>query len=185
MFPLNYALAVALLTSPVDEPDRPPPMPELATLRPTLQQVALAWELMDPREVHRTFALAEDLPTDVRVIQRRWLELADAPPLQDCMRFPDRRLVHDLLDFNRAYRQQLEARYGVEVTYRWDLHEAIQETERLFKIWDLVRDSRCELYYVNFRRGALKRLRDSIGDTAYITGELPPHVPIWRFGRID
>jgi hypothetical protein len=185
MFPLNYALAVALLTSTADDSEKPPPMPEYATLRPTLQSVALAWELMDRREAHRTFVLAEDLPCDVRLIQRRWAELGDAPPLHDCMRFPDRRLVHDMLAFNRNYRQHLEACQALEVTYWWELHEAIQETERLFRIWDLVRDSRCELYYINVRRGALKRLRETLGETAYLNGQLPPHVPIWRFARTD
>ena len=35
------------------------------------------------------------------------------------------------------------------------------------------------------RRGALKKLREAVGDEAYYSGHLPPHVPVWRFAQID
>jgi hypothetical protein len=34
------------------------------------------------------------------------------------------------------------------------------------------------------RRQALKQLRTLIGAEAYYTGQLPPHVPLWRFEEI-
>ena len=62
-------------------------------------------------------------------------------------------------------------------------HEA--EVDRLYQIWDTTRDARCEYYYIHVRRGALKKLRDAVGEEAYYSGTLPPHVPVWRFARID
>ena len=59
------------------------------------------------------------------------------------------------------------------------------EADRLYQIWDLVRDNRCDYYYVTVRRQALKKLKEMIGDQAYYSGQLPPHVPVWQFARID
>lgn len=185
MFPLNYALAVALLSASPDPADKPADVAAFTTVRPTLQCLGVAWELLDPRECRRTFMRAEDLACDLRLLRKRYDELCDAPPLHDCMRFPDRSLVNEMIAFNRAYKAHLESRAPLELTWWWELHESLQETERLFQIWDLVRDARCQFYYVNVRRGSLKKLRETLGPVAYYGGQLPPHVPIWRFARID
>jgi hypothetical protein len=184
MFPLNYVLAVALLTTPGDARDKPE-IQGLATVRPTLQRLALSWELLDPQECRYTLSRPEDFVGDLTLLRRRYHELADAPPLADSLRFPPRAVVNELLAFNRAYWQHLGSRQNLDVTSWWELHETLQEVERLYVIWDLVRDSRCEIYYVSVRRGALKKLREAIGSEAYYSGTLPPHVPVWRFARID
>jgi hypothetical protein len=101
------------------------------------------------------------------------------------MRFPDRALINDLLSFNRSYRQHLDSRQSIEKTYWWELHEAVQEADRLYQLWDTVRDARCDYYYVTVRRQALKKVRETVGAQAYYSGCLPPHVPVWRFTRID
>ena len=61
----------------------------------------------------------------------------------------------------------------------------LAETDRLYLVWDAVRDARCDFYYVTVRRQALKKLRDLVGDEAYATGELPPNVPTWRFREAE
>ena len=127
----------------------------------------------------------EDFAGDLKLLRRRWDDLADAPPINDCMRFPDRALISDLLSFNRAYRQHLDSRQSLELTYWWELREALQEADRLYQIWDTVRDARCDYYYVTVRRQALKKLRDLIGEEAYYSSTLPPCVPLWRFEKID
>jgi hypothetical protein len=53
------------------------------------------------------------------------------------------------------------------------------------QLWDAVRDARSECYYVTARRQALQSLRTTLGPDAYYRGALPPHVPVWRFGRMD
>ncbi len=185
MFPLDYLLAVALISGSPEAEVPPEAAAEFAAVRPTLKSLAVAWEVLDPRETRYILKQADSFPTDLKLLRKRRRDLADAPPLHDCMRFPDRALINDLLAFNRAYRQHLDSRQPVDVTYTYELHEALREADRLYQVWDTVRDARCEFYYVTVRRLALKKLRDSRGQQAYYSGALPPHVPVWRFTRID
>ena len=185
MFPFHYLLAVALLTAPPDAPDPALNADLYDNLRPTLQNLAVEWEILDKREVRYVLTRPEDFASDLKLLRRRYHELADAPPLSDCRRFPDRSTISDLLSFNRAYRQHLDSRQSVDLVRWWELREAIQETDRLYQVWDTVRDARCEYYYVTVRRQALKRLREMIGEEAYYSGQLPPYVPVWRFQRIN
>ena len=185
MLPLDYVLAMALLTSGSQGGDATPQGEGYTSLRPALQALAVSREVLDPREMRYVLTRQEDFGADLKLLRRRYRELADAPPLEDCMRFPDRALINDLLAFNRAYRQHLDNRQALEQTYWWELREAVQETERLYQIWDTVRDARCDYYYVTVRRQALKKLRETVGEDAYWSGRLPPHVPVWRFARID
>ena len=46
------------------------------------------------------------------------------------------------------------------------------ECDCLYQIWDLVRESNCDYYYITVRRQALKKLRDTIGAPAYTSGVL-------------
>jgi hypothetical protein len=185
MLPLDYLLAVALLTSGPEAGEFPVSGEGLASVRATLQGLAVSREVLDPREMRYVLTRQEDFAADLKLLRRRHRELADAPPLQDCMRFPDRSLINELLAFNRAYRQHLDNRQALEQSYWWELREAVQETERLYQVWDTVRDARCDYYYVTVRRQALKKLRETVGEDAYWSGCLPPHVPVWRFARID
>jgi hypothetical protein len=185
MFPLDYVLAVALLTAPADATDLAGPAEGCATLQPTLQAVAIAWEILDPREVRYVLTRPKDFAADLKLLRRRYHDLADAPPLQDSLRFPSRDLINQLLSFNRAYRQHLTGRQSLERTSWWELHETLQEADGLYRIWDTVRDARCDYYYVTARRQALKKLREAIGPQDYYSSCLPPHVPVWRFARID
>jgi hypothetical protein len=185
MFPTDYFLAVALLTAPADGSEVPV-VPEVhAAGRATLQQLAVQWEILDPREVRYVLTRGEDFVSDLKLLRRRHEELSDAPPLYDCVRFPDRATISELLAFNRAYRQQLDSRQAIELVRWWDLRETLQETDRLYQLWDTVRDARCDYYYVTVRRQALKRLHEQLGPQSYYAGHLPPHVPLWRFQRID
>jgi hypothetical protein len=184
MATLEYLIAAVLLTAPADRDVAIGP--ELfGTVGPAVQRLALKWEILDEREKRYVLARPEDFAADLKLLQRRYRELAHAPPVSDCQRFPDRAVVSELLAFNRAYRQQMDARQAVELVHWWEFREAVQEADRLYQVWDNVRDARCDYYYVTVRRHALKKLRDAIGPEAYYAGTLPPHVPVWRFQRID
>jgi hypothetical protein len=185
MFQLDSLLVFALLTAPLDTP-LPAGNPEQwVRLRPKLQELAVHWEILDPREVRYILARPDDLVSDLNLVRRRFQALADAPTLNDCQRFPDRDAVNELLSFNRAYRQHLGLRQPMELARWWDLRTALQETDHLYQVWDNVRDARCEYYYVTVRRQALKKLREMIGEDAYYTGQMPPPVPIWRFREVE
>ena len=120
----------------------------------------------------------------MKLLRCRFQDLLDAPNLQDCHRFPDRATINDWLSFNRSYRQHIDARQGTELAHAWELRETLQETDRLYQVWDTVRDARCDYYYVTVRRQALKKLREMVGDEAFYGGSLPPYVPLWRFQQI-
>ena len=125
MFTLDYLLAAALLTAPADRDVAVGP--ELfGTVGPAVQRLALQWEILDAREVRYVLTRPEDFTADLKLLQRRYHELANAPPVSDCLRFPERAVVSDLLAFNRAYRQHLDSRQSLEVTSWWDLHETLQ-----------------------------------------------------------
>lgn len=176
----DLLLAAALLLAPPDTPARN----RHFDWAPWLQGIAIGWEILDPREVRYTLCRPPDFAADLNTLRRRRLELADAPPASDAHRFPDRSLVNEYLAFNREYRQQLDMRTAGDPARYWQLREALQEADRLYLIWDAVRDARCEYYFVTVRRQALKRLREMLGEEAYYGGQLPPYVPLHRFHSI-
>jgi hypothetical protein len=176
-------LSVVLLTTPAGNDSWTPALHSLVA--PKLQALAVHWEILDPRELRYILTRPEDLSADLQLLLRRYQNLADAPSLDDCLRFPDRAAVNDLLAFNRAYRQHLDVRKPLELSRWWEFHSVLQETEQLYRIWDAVRDARCEYYYVTIRREALKQLREMVGPEVYYSGQLPPPVPVWRFETIE
>ena len=80
--------------------------------------------------------------------------------------------------------KHLDTRQVMEADRADTIREAVRETDRLYAVWDAVRDSRCEFYYVTVRRQALKKLQEMVGPEAYAAGDLPPYVPEWRFAEI-
>jgi hypothetical protein len=185
MFPYEFLLAAALLSQPPDTPESAPPPETFNAVRTAMQILAVEWEILDQREVRYVLARPEDFSSDLALLRRRHAELNDAPPSNDCCRFPDRSTVNDYLAFNRAYRQQLDTRQPGEPARWWELRTALQETDYLYQVWDTVRDARCEYYYVTVRRQALKRLREMLGEEAYYSSQLPPYIPMWRFQRVN
>jgi hypothetical protein len=185
MSPISCFLAAAMLSAPPDTPEPPVTADDWPALQTALQTLAVEWEILDPREVRYVLARPEDFENDLNLLRRRNQELAGAPKLADSRRFPDRNTVNELIGFNRAYRRYLEARQPLELDRSWQFRTALRETDWLYQVWDAVRDSRCEFYYVTVRRQALKRLRDLLGAEAYYAGQLPPYVPLWRFQEIN
>jgi hypothetical protein len=182
---LDYVLAVAVLTAPTGS-DCPAhsPLTEHRCLGRVLKDVALHWELLDPRETNAFFRRPDDFPVDVQLLRRRYRLLAEAPFCSDALRFPTREACCELLTFNRAYHRGLKQRQEAVGT-QGNSHLALQEAEQLYRIWDLVREARSDCYYVSVRRQALLALRQALGSEDYYKGQLPPHVPVWRFDRRD
>jgi hypothetical protein len=183
MVPLDYVLAVALLAAP--DPGNATALPEHACLARTVKEVALFWEVLDPREAPFFFRKPADFDADVQLLRKRHRELLDAPPASDALRFPGRETACDLLTFNRAYHRTLKQRREAVGGQQDGLDEALHEVEQLYRVWDLVRDARSDCYYVSARRQALRALREALGPEDYYKGVLPPHVPVWRFDRRD
>lgn len=180
---LDYAIAVALLTSP---PAEGADLSPYVRLRPVMQKIALEWEVLDPREVTFLLARNKDFSDDVCVIQQRWQEFKDAPFIDEVLRFPDRTVVNDFLTFNRSYRSDLKnASEIVGGHARWWYEAAIQETDILYRVWEKVHDARNKSCYITVRRQALKNFRELVGAECFYSGQLPPYIPIWRLPRTD
>ncbi|HEX4609561.1 MAG TPA: hypothetical protein VH092_15285 [Urbifossiella sp.] len=177
----DLILATALLAAPPGTPEGSPTPDRWPAIQEALHKTAIQLEILDERETRYVLARAEDYETDLDLLRRRYQELRDAPRLSDADRFPARDAVNQMIQFNRTYRHFLEGRQTWEADRADVIGVALAETDRLYKVWDAVRDARCEFYYVTVRRQALKRLRESVGETAYGAVELPPHVPAWRF----
>jgi len=174
-------LAATLLSAPAGAPLPEITAEEWPALQAAVHSLAVEWEILDPRELKYVLAKREDAEGDLNLLRRRHEELKDAPRLNDSARFPERAAVNDMLAFNRAFRRHLDGRQVLEVDRAACYREALQETDRLYCIWDAVRDARCEFYYVTVRRQALKKLRGLVGPEVYYAGNLPPYVPLWRF----
>jgi hypothetical protein len=180
-----YLFAAALLTTPPELLELSDASKLYRPLGPAMRDLAMHWELLDSRETTYILAQEKDFADDLRLLQDRYHDLAHAPPLIDCSRFPDRNLISDLLGFNRAYRDALASRLEFDRVHAEDLRTAIEETDLLYRIWDSLRDARCDYYFTTYRRQALKLLRDIVGDQAYYSGQLPPHIPLWRIPIVD
>jgi hypothetical protein len=185
MFNFKYVLAAALLTAPPDSPDLADPASVYQALGPAFQAVAVEWEILDPRETRYILAQSQDFQADLKLLRGRVRDLVNAPRLEECLRFPERSLVNELMAFNRAYHNDLTARLLLDTVHADELRAALTETDQLYRAWDAVRDARCDYYYIMVRRQALQQLRDMIGAHAYYCGQLPPPVPVWRFPVLD
>ena len=120
----------------------------------------------------------EDFQTDVPLLRGRLRELSGAPPLADAWRFPPADVAHRHLAFNRTVHRDLTLRRDA-MGGHLGFDAALAETERLYKVWDAVRDARSDFYYVSVRRQALATLLQLIGPDAYHKAELPPPAPGW------
>lgn len=148
-----------------------------------MQVLCVLWEILDIRECKHILTEPGEFFQDLRLLQKRFVDLADAPPLVDSKRFPCRDDVNELLTFNRNYRQFLETRLILDQVHSDQIKAALKETDNLYHVWDIVRNARCGYYYITVRREALQQLRSLLGANAYYSGHLPPHVPIWRIPR--
>ena len=185
MFGIDYVLALMLLQGAdiIQQQDARMAAGWHALVGKPMMQLALAGEILDPREVRYVLAKADEFISDLRMLQRRAHDLHQAPRLADAVRFPERTIVNELLLFNRAYRQHLDNCLPLFPNHV-ELRAAKDEVEQLYQVWDAVRDARCEYYYVHIRRQALKKLHDMLGEDDYQQGHLPPHVPMWRFAHV-
>lgn len=180
----ELVLAISLLLSPPQTPVEIPTAEQWPALRDSLVATAVEWQILDPRESRYTFTVAADLASDLDRVRSRRVDLVDAPRVEDASRLPSREHANELIRFNRCYLESLEVRAALELDRVESIRVVIAEVNECYRAWDLIRDAKCEFYYVTVRRQAMKRLRDMIGPDAYSAGHLPPHVPLWRFEEL-
>lgn len=178
----NYILALAILTGNEDVADK---ADMFSNLKDAIVNVAVERELLDTRNETR-FMLKNwnCFQADIDMIRQRYIELKDAPFVEDARRFPNKEYINELISFNRAFKANLEEYANCHNARRDEYSLVIKETERLYLLYDVVRDAQSDYYYVTVRRTALLKLKGIIGNEAYYSGELPPHVPVWRFREV-
>ncbi|CAN5402665.1 hypothetical protein BH11PLA2_BH11PLA2_27730 [soil metagenome] len=183
MFKGEFAMAFMLLTTPPGVTEPPPDLAKWSVIQSSVQQLAMDWEILDPRETKYILAKPEEYAIDINLLRRRYQDLKEVPRLAEAHRLPDRQTANDLIQFNRAFRKTLDTRRALETDRADEWLIVIQETDKLYHVWDAVRDARCDFYYVTVRRQALRKVKESIGDDAWDTASLPPGVPTWRFAE--
>jgi len=180
---MDVLTAILMLTGMPGTPEPCPSEADFPAVRKAVHQVAIQWELLDEREVSYVFATRNEFEADLNMLRRRYHTFRDMPRLEEAHRLPERKVVNDLIQFNRAYRRHLVEKQVLEQD-RYELYEEVMiETDRLYKVWDAVRDARCDFYFVGARRQALQRLKDLIGEADYNAMILPPNVPVWRWNE--
>jgi len=184
MVVLQVAVAVVWLITPPDFFEVTDVNPWYRFAADPMRALALQWEVLDARETGHILARASEFKEDVRVLQERFHDLRSAPPLGEAQRFPGRDLVGDMMAFNRAFHENLSKRLEMDRIHAEELRSALSETDQLHHIWNTVHEINCPYYYVTYRRQALRQLRELIGDQAFYTGNLPPHVPLWRIPEV-
>ncbi len=185
MEPFKILIAATLLSAP-EAPLENYSKEELhQQLQVSLMQVAVHWEIMDPRESHHILCNPRNFFADLQLLKLRYEDLMDAPCVVESDRFPKREVATYFINLNRSYRKDLLTRLTLDRVHAEEVRTAILETDRLFNIWDTIRDVRCKYYYVHVRRHALNELREMLGDAAFYCGELPPHLPVWRIPSMD
>lgn len=106
--------------------------------------------------------------------------------LQDVERFPTREQAREAMAFNRAYRETLVASCCLRPHREQWLSDAIQETDQLYRIWDLLDDAWiCRNSCGAYSSRALRQLRECLGPGAYCAGTMPPPVPLGRFSYVQ
>ena len=101
-------------------------------------------------------------------------------PRADLSRFPPREDVVAARLFNRAYHAHLHARRSLDPAHWWDYQDAVAETTALYTAWDCLDDVQLARDPVA-QWSHLQRLRDLLGEPAFLVGRMPPPAPFHRF----
>lgn len=103
----------------------------------------------------------------------------------DLTRFPDKVTSKKNWDFAVVHTKWVESQAWYNVWNRDEWCEWCREAEECRDIWELLLDAETEVFSTNFRYERLWELRERLGQEDWISGTMPPFIPIWRFVRRD
>jgi hypothetical protein len=143
-------------------------------------------EILDPTEARYYFGGpdAECWACQMHELRRRVPEMKDWPPFEDHWRLPTKEAAQAAVTLNHGYQRHLKEEWNFTGDPTGEVRQALRETEELWQVWDAVRDATSPYYYTTVRRRAMAKLKGLVGDEAYRRMDLPPPVPVWRFGEI-
>lgn len=174
--------AVILLLMPVDTDVQMVPPRYLLDV---MQGYGMDWQVIDVREYNVCFNRPVEFNDNLAVVRDRIKNLCGAPFTHDGYRFPSYAEANERLVFNYLLKTHLEYWKKLKPANWSELLDIYNETNRRCHIYEQLRDARADFYHVIVRRAALRQLRDEIGEEAYYSGNLPPHVPFSAFSPID
>lgn len=183
MFGNEFALAVSLLVAPIGTPIPPLDDFDWLQVQSAVHRTAIDWEIMDQREKRYLIVNQRDFQDDLDRLRARYVDLQGAPKLIDATRFPDRNIINRKIEENRSVRRDIDQRRHLETDRASGFRSAMYEIDELHEVWNTLLHAKCEFYYIDVRRKALKKLHDQLGTEAYASATLPPAVPTWRFGQ--
>ncbi len=122
------------------------------------------------------------------------------PPLSDLARFPSEPYCQTMVLFNRAWLAQFRVQQVLHPEQADWTAEACWQADHCADIWGQVcmaqhgiipsrmmsRGKRPDVWvkYWTVQRAALGRLREVMGEEAYLSGVMPPPVPLWALRRL-
>lgn len=150
-----------------------------------VKAIAYAWELMDHKEDDYFFIYEEKFTEDLFILQTRRKDLVGAPAARDLALLPDLDMIYSGIQFNRAYKEEIEHQRYFRAYKDFWYECTLSETEELYFIWKLAEQAKADYYSIATRRKALAELRDLIGKSNFYGRNFPPFVPLWRFHYVQ
>lgn len=157
-----------------------------------LKTIAREFQLFDTEDSQNPynglylFASEDNALEDFKVLYRRYLELKDAPLVEDFHPkfLMDTNLISKFLSFNYKFRQELDERQK----WNWDQSDIIatarQEAEKMNDIWELINKINQDYMPKGDKRAAYLELKFLMGEAEFNKPELPDFVPTWRFKEV-
>jgi hypothetical protein len=180
---VDHALGASLLALPPGTPLGPLEGDMRFVVAESVTRVGVEWGVRDDTEATFVYLTPEAMQGELDEMRSRVADLADAPPAYDSLRLPPGRSVQSMIDFNRAFRKNIEARMQLESDRQRFYQLVLDETDDCHEVLSEMRIA-TGAYYTYYQRTALKRLRDLVGKADYEQGRWPPCVPTWRFNTI-
>jgi hypothetical protein len=134
-----------------------------ACTRSALRELAIEWQIIDPREGCYIMAREEDSCYDLVLLHRRYEDMKDCPRIEEAIIFPPRETLNGLCSFNRAYRSWIELQMQIDLVHQWELRQILVWCDDTYQTLDLIRDACTDYYYVTVRRMALRKLVEKHG----------------------
>ena len=182
-----YLAAVCLMYAPLGNFPSEPDLAKVDYLRPLIRAIAIQDQNLDARELY--FQSQKSFRAHLVFFRTRINKYGNLPRLDFCVFLPSSREISDLVDMNFEY--QFHA-WGERLLYKNTCHveefkywtQALDDAEKLRRIWLLAREANNRVYYVMFRRKILGDLRDAIGADNFAMGRMPYHLPFNRLAII-
>lgn len=149
---------------------------------PAVRAALRAWgeaaELLDEREEHFRSDDPATFVAQILGLRARRFQAVNWPSAREAWRLPEHKHCYAHFDLARQHETDLILRRG----WHWNAagwEEAILDTGRRRNVWGDLTAATTPDYYVFERRAAMHRVREQIGDRAWVIGDWPMPVPPW------